>query len=307
MQDILGKLTLNLSDEVQLRLGATLLVVLVLWMLKRLVLALARRRAKDDLARFHGWRRVIAYTHGFLILIFAGRIWIRGLDSVATFLGLVSAGLAIAMHDTIANVAGWVFILTRRPFSVGDRIQIGDLKGDVIDVRPLQFSLVEIGNWIDADQSTGRIVHVPNSKVLRESLANFETGFEYIWHEIPVLITFESDWEKAKRVLNEIALKETEHLSEGAEAQIRRAAMRYLVYFRKLTPYVYTTVKDSGVLLSIRYIVKPRNRRGSEEVVWEAILRAFAKHDDIELAYPTRRFYQLAATEKASTPGTSDA
>jgi len=93
-----------------------------------------------------------------------------------------------------------------------------------------------------------------------------------------------------------------EDLSQGAEEQIRRAAMRYLIYFRKLTPIVYTSVRDSGVLLTLRYIVKPRERRGSEDAIWEAILLAFAEEDDISLAYPTTRFYQAGETPRGGNP-----
>lgn len=164
----------------------------------------------------------------------------------------------------------------------------------------MEFSIIEIGNWVDAEQNTGRIVHVPNSMILREPLANYETGFEYIWNEIPVLITFESNWEKAKGILSDIARDKAEPLSAGAEQQIRRAAMKYFIYFKILTPIVYTSVRDNGVLLTIRYIVKPRGRRGSEEEVWESILREFAKHDDISLAYSTTRFYQGPETHGAS-------
>ncbi|MFZ0483677.1 MAG: mechanosensitive ion channel domain-containing protein [Desulfobacterales bacterium] len=106
----------------------------------------------------------------------------------------------------------WFFIMSRKPFKVGDRIEIDQITGDVIDIRIFQFSVVEVGNWIDADQSTGRIVQVPNSKVLREALANYQIGFEYIWHEIPVLITFESDWKKAKGLLQKIANDNVENL-----------------------------------------------------------------------------------------------
>jgi small-conductance mechanosensitive channel len=218
--------------------------------------------------------------------------------SIATFLGLASAGMAIALHDTIANLAGWVFIVSRTPFKVGNRIQIGETSGDVIDIRLFQFSVIEMGNWVQADQSTGRIVHIPNSRVLREPLANYETGFDYIWHEIPVTVTFESNWEKAKEILNEISKTKTEHLSNDAQAQIKRAAMKYLIYFRYLTPIVYTTVLDNGISLTIRYIIKPRKRRSSEQDIWEAILKEFAKHDDISLAYPTTRFYTAADMAK---------
>ncbi|MBN1671084.1 MAG: mechanosensitive ion channel [Kiritimatiellae bacterium] len=273
------------------RLFTSLVVLVGLLLIRRLVWSLAKRHIEDP-ARLYRWRRSLAYGTSVLAIILVGRIWIEGLGSIVTFLGLISAGIAVAMHDTIANIAGWAFILWRRPFKVGDRIQIGEVKGDVIDISLFQFSMIEVGNWVSADQSTGRIVHVPNSKVLRETLANYELGFAYVWHEVPVLITFESDWRKAKGVLKEIAAAKAEPLSQGAAEQIRRAAMRYLIYFDKLTPIVYTTVKDSGVLLTIRYIVKPRQRRGSEEAIWEAILDEFAKHDDITLAYPTTRFYQ---------------
>jgi len=288
----------GLSAESVSRLLQSAVILLVLWLLKYLSCWLARRRI-SDVARFYHWRRSIGYVTVILAAVLIGRVWIEGVDSVATFLGLAGAGLAIAMHDTIANIAGWVFIVLRKPFEVGDRIQVGDTSGDVIDIRVFQFSMIEIGNWVDADQNTGRIIHVPNSKALREPIANYEAGFAYIWHEIPVLLTFESNWQKAKEILTGIVADKAEHLSEGAEEQIRRAAMKYLIFFRKLTPIVYTTVKNSGVLLTLRYIVKPRERRGSEATVWEAVLEEFAKHDDVQLAYPTTRFFR--ADEKHET------
>jgi len=292
---------LKVSPELGTKIATSIVILMVLWGFRFVGCVLAKRKVKD-LARFYHWRRFIVYTYSLLALVLIGRIWIKGIDSVATFLGLASAGLAIAMHDTIANVAGWLFIIWRKPFAAGDRIQIGEIAGDVIDIRLFQFSVIEIANWVDADQSTGRIVHIPNSKILRDSLANYETGFEYIWHEIPVLITFESDWEKAKAILDGIARDKAEPLSDGVQTQIQRAAMKYLIHFTKLTPIVYTTVKDCGVLLTVRYIVKPRERRHSEHLIWETVLRTFAKHDDIQLAYPTTRFYR-AGEESASRSG----
>ena len=276
--------------------GRNLLVSVVtlagLFIARQLACHLMRKRVHDPTRAYHV-RRAIMHVYYVLAILLVGRIWMVGHTSLATFFGLASAGLAIAMHDVIANLAGWLFIITRRPFNLGDRIQIGDQAGDVIDVRVLQFSVVEIGNWVHADQSTGRIVHIPNSLVLREPLANYETGFAYIWLEIPVLVTFESNWREAKRILSEIAREKTEHLSADAQAQIRRAAMQYLVYFKHLGPIVYTKVEDSGILLTIRYIVDPRQRRVTEAEIWEAILDAFGKREDIVFAYPTTRFYGI--------------
>lgn len=281
---------ISLSPEMRYKLLVSLLVFTVLWLMRKVSCSIMRRKI-TDLAKYYHWRRIIDYAFWILIILLIGADWIKGIQSIATILGFAAGGLAIAMHDTVANLAGWIFILWRKPFTVGDRIQIGDIVGDVIDVRLFQFSLIEVSNWVDADQSTGRIIHVPNSKALREATANYETGFEYIWHEIPVLITFESDWQKAKNILLEITKEKAEHLSTGAAEQIRRAAMKYLIHFDKLTPIVYTSVRDSGVLLTIRYIVKPRRRRNSEQEIWEAILTVFNQEEDINLAYPTTRFY----------------
>jgi len=280
----------RINPELLQKLVESIAIFLVLFIARVLVNLIVKRRI-PEVKRAYNYRRIISYIYALLLVLFIGRVWISGLDSLTTFLGLASAGLAIAMHDTIANVAGWFFIIWRKPFKLGDRIQIDGTTGDVVDIRFFQFSMVEIGNWVDADQSTGRIVHVPNSKVLREPLANYHIGFEYVWHEIPVLITFESDWKKAKGIISEIASNKAEHLSKPAEQEIRRAAEKFLIFFEKLTPIVYTTVKESGVLLTVRYVVEPRQRRITEQEIWESILDVFAKEDDIELAYPTTRFY----------------
>ncbi len=296
MMDVLNNF--KLEAVIVDRIVTSVVLILFLWLIKTFVCFLMRRKITDA-AKYYHWRTIVIYTYSLLAIVLIGRIWVAGIDSIAQLIGLLGAGLAIAMHDTIANLAGWAYILWFKPFKVGDRIEIGGIGGDVIDIRLFQFSMIEIGNWVDADHSTGRIVHVPNSKAFREPMANYEIGFEYIWHEIPVLVTFESNWEKAKQILADIAKVKAEPLSQGAEAQIKRAAMKYLIYFNRLSPIVYTSVKESGIMLSMRYIVKPRQRRTSNQDVWEAILREFAKHDDISLAYPTTRFY--AKSEK--TPG----
>lgn len=218
-------------------------------------------------------------------------VWLELFGSMGTFLGLLSAGVAIALKDPLVNMVSWAFILIRQPFKVGDRIQVGKIAGDVIDIRLFQFSLMEIGNWVDAEQSTGRIVHIPNGMVFTEPQANYTAGFQYIWNEIPVLVTFESDWKKAKSILTDVVNHHGDVLSDEAEKQIKEAAKQFLIFYSKLTPIVYTSVKDSGVMLTLRYMCDPRKRRIIEEEIWEDILTRFSKYDDIDLAYPTQRFY----------------
>jgi small-conductance mechanosensitive channel len=281
---------LNLNAELQNKLLSSLLVVLVLWLLRLVTVFWVDRRAEDDRLRYQ-WRKTSAYIAVPLGIFLLFRIWIEKLQPLATFLGLVSAGVAVALRDPLVNLAGWIFILWRRPFEVGDRVQIGEHAGDVIDLRIFQFTILEIGRWVASDQSTGRILHIPNGKVFSEVLANYSKGFEYIWNEIPVLVTFESDWEKAKALLQGVADRHAAHLSELAEERVRRAARRFMIRYATFTPTVYTIVEPSGVLLTVRYLCQPRRRRSSAQAIWEDVLRTFADHADIEFAYPTQRFY----------------
>jgi len=281
---------LGLSPEAQIKIFASLVIGLILWILYSLIIKVVWRRTENVRIRY-SWRKTSGYVVIILGVFLIGRLWFKGFQSIATYLGLLSAGLAIALKDLVSNFAGWLFIISRRPFSVGDRIQIGNYAGDVIDTRVFQFTLLEIGNWVNADQSTGRIIHIPNGMVLSEVLANYSKGFQYIWNEIPVLITFESNWKKAKKILQKIADKDAEPLSKAAEKRVKEASKKFMILYSRLTPIVYTGVKDSGVLLTVRYLCEPQRRRDSEQAIWEDILKEFSREKDINFAYPTQRFY----------------
>jgi small-conductance mechanosensitive channel len=252
--------------------------------------------------------KINKYSSHFATVVFIlsiMNIWFKDKVSswdISTFLGLLTAGGVVALKDPIINIAGWLFILWRRPLKVGDRIQIGDLRGDVIDQRVFMFTVLEIGNWVDADQSTGRIIHIPNGKVFQENIANYTDAFEYIWNEIPILVTFESDWRKAKAILFDIAQKHGTQLTADAERRVLEASRKFMIFYKKLTPTVYTSVKDSGIMLTIRYITEPKQRRNTEQSIWEDILTEFEKHNEIDFAYPTTRFYTSAPTQSVQTP-----
>ena len=274
----------------QYKILLSLMVLAALWVLRRVLKRYVSRKLQDQKSIFL-WRRTISYITVITGLIIILRIWFSGLSGLATFLGLASAGIAIALKEIIVNIAGWFYIIFRKPFVLGDRIEVSGVRGDVADVRVLGFSLVEVGNWVNADQSTGRIIHVPNGRVFSDSIANYTSGTRHIWEEVPVLITFESDWRRAKKIIGEAVNEVVKDSAEitGVQSGDRN---RFLIYQGVTTPIVYTSVKESGVLLTARFPVEPRNRRGSVEELWENILVRFAQHDDIDFAYPTTRFYR---------------
>jgi small-conductance mechanosensitive channel len=279
--------SLNIT-RVQSQFVVTLGVVVGLAIVRLIILSIVHRRIEDP-AIWYRTRKLLSYlitVIGFMVL---ASIWLEG-SGIATYIGLLTAGLAIALSDVLKNLAGWLFIVTRRPFRLGDRIEIAGRRGDVIDIRAFRFSLLEIENRVDAEQSTGRLLHVPNGLTFTEPLANYTEGFPFIWHEVPVLITFESDWEAAEQIILEaVQTASPESQTAAAMKALRETATEYRLSFTHLRPTVYLTVKDSGVLLTGRFLVDPRKLRGTEQDVWKTILRAFAGRDDLSLAYPTIR------------------
>ncbi len=285
------------------RVLISLAIIVAIWLVRRVVRYILMHRLEEEV-QIYRLQKMTSYVAAAVMVLALGSLWgAESFQSFITVFGLISAGLAIALQDLIKDMAGWVFILGRTPFKVGDRVQIGKHAGDVIDIRLFQFTLNEIGNWVNADQSTGRVIHMPNSLVFTEPLANYTRGFEYIWHELPVMITFESDWKKAKQLLLKIIIEQNGDFSASASKKLRQAARHYMIYYKTVTPTVYTSVADSGVVLTIRYLTNPRRRRGTAQDVWEAILEEFAQHPDIDLAYPTQRFYNNATEGKPGVAG----
>ncbi len=300
LSDALGTY-LGISEASFDKVILSFFLMLLLMVLRRATAFVLERRIEDSARRYIA-TKTIDYLLGLASLLILLRIWLGGISGLAASIGIISAGLAIALHAPLANLAGWVFLAIRRPFVVGDRIQIGDHAGDVIDMRLFAFSLVEIGNWVKADQSTGRILHIPNGQVFQQTVANYTQGFSFIWDEMPITVTFESDWRKAKQILTEIVQRHSVIKSEHAQQEVRKAASKFLIRYEHLTPIVWTSVVDIGVTLTIRFLTDPRRRRSIENAIWEDVLDAFWAADDIDFAYPTVRYYDNRGEGKPGRP-----
>jgi len=287
----------GLTPDLLVRVVETLLVILGYLLIRRIARRIVVRAMGDPGSRYTA-SRFVAYVFGVVMLALLVKIWVQGVTGFATYLGLLSAGVAIALQDPLINLAGWVFILVRQPFKVGDRIQINEHAGDVVDIRLFRFIMLEIGNWVHADQSTGRVLHIPNGWVFKNSVANYDEGFGYIWNELQVTVTYESNWRRAKEALTKTVTEHAEQLSPDAARQIEAAADSYHIKFSKLTPVVWTSISESGVTLTMRYLCKPRERRSSASEIWESVLAALAEMKDVDLAYPTTRYFDNAAEGK---------
>ncbi len=291
-----------LGRDIWVRFGESFMLLLIYLAIRLFISRTTRSAFKTPERRFQ--------VHKYSMLglnIVAGlslfQIWLNRSWSIASFVGLLSAGLAIVLREPLLNLAGWLFIIARRPFSLGERLQVGDgPRGDVVDVSFNDFTLLEVGNWVDADQSTGRLVHIPNSVVFTGSIANYSRGFPYLWNELSVPLTYDSDWEAASQSLERIA-NELCVIDQDKQNRIKTDLHKddsYLIAFTHLTPIVYVSRCDYGVSLTLRYLCEPKMRRSSESELWKAILRDFTNSERYEIAYPTRRVVSSDPPTRAS-------
>lgn len=290
MQKIFEDLFLSKDNEILFKIIYTIIILVISWIIKSFINHIIQKKIDENNARFTV-KKIVHYLLTLLAVILIGSVWIVNFSKIGTVFGLFAAGIAISLKDIFLNITGWLFIYIRRPFTIGDRIEIDGSAGDVIDIRLFQFSILEIKNWVDADQSTGRIIDIPNGLVFTNHQINFNKGFDYIWNEIKILVTFESDWEKAKSILGEIIETECEPVIKQAKDELTKATKKYLIMYANIKPIIYTSIEDSGVLLTIRYLCKPRNRRNSEHNIYEKILKEFTQQSSVDFAYPTKRLY----------------
>lgn len=269
----------------------SLLIVGAGFLVNRLIVRTINRKIEDTNRR-HVFRKVFNYSLTALILIVLLFLWVKNLTFLTAITGFIAAGVAIALRDVLLSLFGWFKILWSRPFSVGDRIQVRDLEGDIIDISPLHTVILEVGNWVKAKQSTGRIIFIPNNVIFLESVINSTLGFPYLWDEFSVVITFESDADVGESLMREPVEDVVGINYRRARREIQKMGDRYAIRFENLSPRVYTDIQDSGVELTIRYLTRVRGRRETKSRLAKKIISLLQENPQIELAYPTYRVFR---------------
>jgi len=293
-----------LANQVYANIIWTVLLITVVYVIGH-VIERALQKGATDLVGKHKIRRAMSWLRVVVLTVSLVAIWISGVGQTGVFLGVLGAGIALSMQEVLLSAAGWLLIIIKRPFDIGDRVEFSGHTGDIIDIRVFQTSLLEVGNWVGADQSTGRIINIPNSAIFRGLNANYTKGFPFIWNEQTIVVTFESDWKRAKAIILQQAQEEAQKIETEVRRQIQTMQSEYAIRYQHLTPIVYTHIADQGVALTLRYLCPVRKRRGMAHEVNEGILESFAQEQDIELAYPTTRFFDAQREHKSVKPGTS--
>ncbi len=223
------------------------------------------------------YKKKINLMSNTIIWIVIFLIWESHLSNLITVISFISAGATIALREIIFNFFSGIYIKIKKPFRLEDRIEIGGDKGDVVNISALSFEILEIGDEINGDQSTGKIIHLPNSLILTSPLTNYVKAFKYIWTEITVKIPLDADLRESKKVLYKIVNNNqvVKRIPQKMRNQINSASLDYRIYFNKFDPIIYTKVVDTHTELYIRYLVHPKKARNVEDEIWCSILNAY--------------------------------
>lgn len=257
------------------RWTTTALVVALAAVVDLVVGRLVARRQDDAYAKYYG-RKFVRYGVVAVTLVVLALYWRPFAGQVAAVLGFVAAGLTFALQELIGAVAGWFNILSGRIFRVGDRIQMGGVRGDVIDITPLRTKIMEMGSaaddqaWVRGRQYTGRIVTVSNKATFTEPVFNYSSVFDYIWEELTVPIPYRDDWREAERILREEV--ERVSASEGAQQAIQTMTDRYPIARADVEPRVFVRATENWNELSARFVVPVRAARRVKDEVTRRVL-----------------------------------
>jgi small-conductance mechanosensitive channel len=259
----------------------TLAIVVIHYLLGLFVRAATRRRPRER--RSFWMRQMTNIFTAALYLLSLLSIWFDDPGRLATGIGLVSAGLAFALQKVVTSLAGYFVIIRSRVFTIGERISMGGVRGDVISLGFLKTTLMEMGDpmpgnttvWVRGRQYTGRIVTVTNDKIFEEPVYNSTRDFPYIWEEIQIPITYASDRKRAEAILLAAAQRASADLQKEAEPYRRRMNDEYNLDLESLEPRVYYRITDNWLELSLRFLADDRATREIKDRVSRDILQRF--------------------------------
>jgi small-conductance mechanosensitive channel len=230
-----------------------------------------------------------------------GALWASRLQHAGTFAGLVGAGLAVALKDPLLSIAARIAIFIGHIYNVGDRIEMNKMTGDVIDVGFFYTRMMEVGNWISADQNSGRIIQFSNSMIFGNAVFNYTQNFGYIWDELELPLTYDSNIQAASEILLDVGGQYTDDFLKGAQTELRRMQRYFIVPNVEVKPAVYIEINSNWVSLKMRYIVDPRKRRDAKNYIWREVFQRVQGREDLAIGSSTMDLTVHGAKPRSSS------
>lgn len=299
LQDLLYNPTIG-------RIIAVLVGIIVIMVLVRFSHRLLGRSIDSLETRYRArkFASFLGYLVGALLITV---VFSEKLGGLTVAFGVAGAGIAFALQEVIASVAGWMAISLAHFYKMGDRVQVGGIKGDVIDVGILRTTLMEIGDWVDGDLYNGRVVRVANSFVFKEPVFNYSGEFPFLWDEVKVPIRYNSNVEQARSIICDVAEEIVGSYADEVRTAWSNLVRTYPIEDAQLDPMVSMTFTDNWIEFTLRYVVNTKNRRGVKDRLSVLLLeRITASGDDVRLASATFELVGLPGVSVVVDGGKSE-
>lgn len=262
---------------------STIFVVTLLMLVRMMVLGIAYRSIDDKFVRLR-YKRGVSYAVFFVGIFLLLPIWLPSIRNIATFLGIFGAGFLIVTRDLWVCIGGWAYIVIRRPYVIGDRIQFGTVTGDVIDIRLMETSIMEVTNT-EGGLTTGRIIYFPNSKIFTEIIATASRQFAHIFQELHVHLDGGANWEKAANLLEEIARNEYK-TALAAKEQLARESDEVDILAGYREPRVLTEMQAGQIVLHLQFMAPTGQVANMTDRIWRGFLKAAGQDTSIKFPAP---------------------
>ena len=253
-----------------------LLSIIFVIVFVKFIQKILNRRIKDKDTKYRGRKfvNILGYVLSILILsiVFSDK-----LGGLTVALGVAGAGIAFALQEVIASIAGWVAISFARFYKTGDRVQLGGIRGDVIDIGMLRTTIMEVGDWVNGDLYNGRVVRVANSFIFKEPVFNYSGDFPFLWDEIQIPVRHGSDAKIARKILEDIGNEIVGDYSQKAKESWKDLTNKFLIEDAKIEPMVSLVADENWMTFTLRYVVEYKKRRTIKDLLFSRVLEEFEK------------------------------
>ena len=217
-------------------------------------------------------RKYVSYTAYIIIILFILITFSAKLSGVTVFLGVAGAGIAFALQEIIVSVAGFMAINFSHFYSVGDRVMLGGIKGDVIDIGLLRTSLMQVGDWVNGDLYNGKMVRVANSFIFKEPVFNYSGEFPFLWDEVIIPLKTESDYHLAKKEFLKILNEVQGDYAREAVGDWQKMTEKMMIEDARVEPMVHMSFDENWISFVLRYVVDYKKRRSTKDQIYSKCL-----------------------------------
>ncbi|PKL70715.1 MAG: mechanosensitive ion channel protein MscS [Methanomicrobiales archaeon HGW-Methanomicrobiales-1] len=283
----LGAAAHIINEPVVMDLFSTSLVLTITYLVFPVITGIFLVRKIADLKTRYTAKKAISIISVIFIIALCLRIWVTDTSALIVSYGIIGAALAFALQDVFKNFVGGLLVIITSMYRIGDRIAIDNQFGDVMDIGLMSTTLMEIRGWVSGDQPSGRLLILPNGLLITHALYNYTRDHSFVWDEISIPLTYDSDWKLAKELVLGIVTKETALTTKQADAEIERIGEKYYLPKKVVDPSAYITLTDNWITLDVRYVTDARSRRILRSKLSELILSAIEKEDRITISSTT--------------------